>query len=270
MVEQTRRGMMKLRANSAMQRCAARVPLINVAEAPPKTTIEAGFIARTICDALVAALDRHGVAAEGRDTLLLGYGAIGAAIADVLVQGLGWPKSRIRVLDTAVDAQERAAEAGLASWNRDQAPRRFGLVIGCTGTTSFGVGDWVHLDDGAILASASSGSAELSREQFIEMADVHEEDDVFLEHRDSLRQRSIHDEIKVHVVDRTVVFLNGGFPINFTGGVNSTPPSLIQLTRAMMLGGAIQAMCAPKPGLMPLDPALCSWISEQFRELTKH
>lgn len=268
MVEQTRRGMLKLRASSAMQRCAARVPLINVAESPPKTDIEAGFIATTICDALVSALHRQGVAAGGRETLLLGYGAMGAAIADVLVHDLRWPKSRIRVLDTDADAQERATAAGLASWTREDTSRRFGLVIGCTGTTSLGVGDWVHLDDGAILASASSGSSELAREQFIEMADVHEEDDVFLEDRKSLQERSIHDAIEVHVVDRTVVFLNGGFPINFTGGVNSTPPELIQLTRALMLGGAIQAMSADEPGLVDLDPSFCAWITEQFRDQT--
>jgi hypothetical protein len=268
MVEQTRRGLIKMRTNSAMQRYAELAPLINVAESTPKTTIEAEFLARCICDRLVDSLVARGVQERRPRTLLLGYGAMGSSVASVLVRELGWPRERIHVLDTSETASGQAVADGLPLWDRDDHERRrFGLVVGCTGTTSLSVGDWVHLEDGAILASASSGAAELSREQFIEMADQHERDDVHLDEREALRRRSIHADLEVHVVDRSVVFLNGGFPINFTGAVRSSDPPQIQLTRALMLGGALQAVHASSPGLTPLDSDFCGWVTRRFHEL---
>jgi hypothetical protein len=60
--------------------------------------------------------------------------------------------------------------------------------------------------------------------------------------RDTLGTRSIHDPIDIQLVDRTVRLLNGGFPVNFDGRVNSVAPSSIQVTRPLMLGAAMQAL----------------------------
>jgi hypothetical protein len=202
-------------------------------------------------------------------TLVLGYGAIGAAVAAALSESVGVPQSSIYVCDPDPVARERAKEAGFVPWSRTSGEyTRFSLVVGCSGTSSFGVGDWVHLEDGAVLASASSGSAELSRELFIEMADLHDEDDVSIVHRETLATRPIHSEIAIKLVDRRVRFRNGGFPINFDGGVNCVPPEQIQLTRALMVEAAIQAQETKETGLLQLRAESCRWVTNKFIELT--
>ena len=98
-------------------------------------------------------------------------------------------------------------------------------MVGCSGQTSFTIGDRVYLDNGAVLASASSGSSELSREQFVELADTYPDDDVFVVDGSSLASRSLHEPIDLNLVDRRVRFLNGSFPVNFDGRVNCVPPA---------------------------------------------
>ena len=115
--------------------------------------------------------------------------------------------------------------------------------------------------------SASSGSAELSREQFIELADTHPSDDIYVVDRETLPSRPVHDEIAIHCVDRTVRFLNGGFPVNFDGGVTCVPPRFIQATHALQVGGAIQAVQTRETGLVPLDRTLCRWVDRTFPRL---
>ena len=38
--------------------------------------------------------------------------------------------------------------------------------------------DFIYLNDGALLVSVSSGAVELSTRSFLELADLHEEDDI--------------------------------------------------------------------------------------------
>jgi hypothetical protein len=140
-------------------------------------------------------------------------------------------------------------------------------VVGCSGTTSFRTGDRVFLEDGAILASASSGSAELSREGFIELADTHISDDIFVRDRATLHSRSIHSPIDIHLVDRDVRFLNGGFPVNFDGAVNCVPPRFIQATHTLQVGAALEARATQGIGLVPVSEDLCGWVETRFKAL---
>lgn len=268
-VEQTRRGVGILRNDGAAMAYADRIPVINVAEAPPKLEIESAFIGGSIAGALLVQVDeRRSFIREG-PVLLLGFGAIGSAVAEALVHGVGIERSRIHVLDPAADARDRARSAGFVDGIRERSnDPRYRLVVGCSGTTSFGVGDRVYLEDGAVLASASSGSAELSREGFVELADTHVDDDIRIHDRDSLPTRPIHSRIRIRLVDRDVCFLNGGFPINFDGRVNCVPFGRIQLTRALMLAGAVQANQTAASGLQPLDAETCDWIVRRYGALT--
>jgi hypothetical protein len=85
--------------------------------------------------------------------------------------------------------------------------------------------------------------------------------------RETLATRSAHSPIRLRVVDRDVTFLNGGFPINFDGAVNCVPAQQIQLTRALMLAGAVQALEAEEVGVAPLDVETCEWLVRRFGEL---
>ena len=267
-VEQTTRGLIKIRGDAALEQRCQRCVMVNVAESAPKKTIEGGQIGTVVCDQLVA---RLGGALRGtgpRRCLILGFGSIGANVAAALVRDLGIPAARIYVFDRDERARAAAVGAGHPVWSRMATePTRFDVVIGCSGTTSFTVGDRVFLEDGAVLASASSGSAELSREAFIELADIHPGEDVYVVDRATLATRSVHDEIQLHLVDRDVRFLNGGFPVNFDGRVNCVPPHLIQATHALQVGAALEAARADRQGILPVSEKLCTWVEGAFREM---
>ncbi len=47
--------------------------------------------------------------------------------------------------------------------------------------------------------------------------------------------------------------VNGGFPVNFTGGVDPIHPNQIQLTRSLLYLAAVQASWTAETGIVPLD-----------------
>ncbi|MDA0183687.1 hypothetical protein OJ997_25485 [Solirubrobacter phytolaccae] len=265
LVEQTRRGMIKLRHNGAAHAFAAGVPFVNVAESRAKLDVEPRFIGDSVVRGIRTALGGRDLSA--RRALLLGYGAIGRPIGEVLVDEFGLAREDFHVGDIAAEPLERAREHGFATWDRSAPPPGgYDVVIGCSGTTSFGVGDRLHLADGAQLISASSGAAELSREEFIELADAHEHDDIRVLNPDLARE-NLHATIHLQFVDREVSFLNGGFPVNFDGQVNCVAARDIQLTRALMVAAAVQALEADGPGLHPFDEAVGDWLTQRFDEV---
>lgn len=220
-VEQTTRGVIKIAHDATLRSLCARLPVINVAESDPKKTLESPFIGEAVCKALVRRLAGRLQPGARTRCLVMGYGAIGREVIRALIERVGLSPSRISVHDPQPESQRRAAAAGHPLWDRDRSPApRFHLVVGCSGTTSFTIGDRVFLEDGALLASASSGAAELSREEFIDLADAIPDDDIYVNQRGSLAALSIHTDLQLRVVDRDIWFLNGGFPINFEGQVN--------------------------------------------------
>ena len=83
-VEQTARGIIKMREQPALgELVAAAVPVVNVEEADTKKHVESPFIAMN-------AVERPGWGLRLEDSRVLvnGYGAIGAAVAAVLADGL--------------------------------------------------------------------------------------------------------------------------------------------------------------------------------------
>jgi hypothetical protein len=134
----------------------------------------------------------------------------------------------------------------------------------CSGRSSFTIGDYVYLKKGAVLASASSGSVELSRQDFIDLADGSSFDDIEI-YRDGLNESDVHSDLKFRLVDCEAKFLNGGFPINFDGQVNCVPGRYIQPTVTMMVAGAVQALETTGTGIIPLETEFCDWVENAFR-----
>jgi S-adenosylhomocysteine hydrolase len=267
LVEQTTRGLIKLELDAALNEYVHSIALVDVARSRPKARLEGPWIGESVCRALCVGLAERPLRTGDR-CLILGYGTVGRAVAHTLELDLGVPPSRIYVHDPERRADARARDDCHPLWEpRGPERLRFNLVVGCAGRSSFAVGDRVFLEDGAVLASASSGSAELSREQFVELADTHEDDDIRVLDRGTLGTRSIHDPIDIRLVDRTVRLLNGGFPVNFDGRVNCVPPNNIQVTRALMLGAAMQAVATEERGVIALDPALCQWVERTYAAL---
>jgi hypothetical protein len=147
-----------------------------------------------------------------------------------------------------------------------QATPQFDLVIGCSGRASFHVGDHVYLNNHAVLASASSGSVELSRRDFIELADESKFDDIEIE-RSKIDLNDVHSDIPIRLLDKQITVLNGGFPINFDGRVNCVPSKYIQPTVAMMVMASIQATREKRKGLVGLNGNFCKWLDAEFRKI---
>lgn len=266
-VEQTTRGIIKIRKDATLRHYAQSVPVINVAESAPKKDLESPYVADAICKALIDRISSERGLSRTDQVLILGFGAIGQNVARSLMFMLGAKPDQIYVCDPDEKGRIAATDAHHKVWTRDQPDFvRFKLVIGCSGTTSFGIGDRVFLEDGAYLVSASSGAAELSREEFIDLADSHPSDDIHIvEKPDS----SIHADIEMKLIDRTAVFANGGFPINFNGRVNCVHPRYIQATHTLQVAAACQAVGRCSNGIIDLDKDVCNWVTNNFDEMVE-
>lgn len=257
-VEQTTRGFIKINGNAALKQTATSISMINVAQSQPKTTLEPPFIGYAIWDSLERRL-KEKILPKKSKCLVLGFGSIGKNVASSLREA-GF--SDIYIFDTQRKKIKDALEKGYRIWDKIPGPR-FSLVVGCSGTSSFGIGDYVHLEDGALLASASSGSVELSRQNFIELAASHDQDDILL-HTRELDVTNIHSDLHFDLLDRHAVFVNGGFPVNFDGRVNCIPAHYIQPTPVMMVEAARMAAQITKKGHHKFSPAFCKWLREEF------
>jgi S-adenosylhomocysteine hydrolase len=262
-VEQTTRGLIKIEENAALESRSRELPIVNVARSAPKSTLEPPFIGIAVTEALERRLGSAVRAGADDRCLVLGYGAIGQQVATFATRVLGFSRRRVCVFD-AVPARMRQANAdGFSLWERKQ-PLRFKVVIGCSGRASFTVGDYVFLEDGAFLASASSGTVELSRQNFIELADSNPDDDIWID-RTGLDESRVHSDLRFHFVDRDATFVNGGFPVNFDGRVNCVPAHYIQPTPTMMCAAAVQAVRSTTRGIVELDRDFCQWLDSEFR-----
>jgi hypothetical protein len=222
-----------------------------------------------VCAALVPHLKRHFPNGLAGRALVLGYGAIGEQVATFLREHFALRSDRVAVFDPRAENQAKAERRGFAPWQRDDFSAKFALVVGCSGDASFAVGDYVYLEKGALLASASSGAVELSRQAFIEMADASGDDDLWID-RAELDERNVHSNLEVHLVDRDATFVNAGFPVNFDGRLTVCPTHFIQPTPTMMVAAATQAVDALRSGrcgIVDLDATFSAWVDREFRAL---
>lgn len=266
-VEQTTRGTIAIEESAAMHVIARTLPVVDVARSVPKKTLEPPFIAMAVCASLErtfgALLDDR----PPRNALVLGYGAIGEQVCTYVSAHFGLGERHVCVHDSNAERLALAVNRGYREWDRRNHAGRFDLVIGCSGRASFVLGDREYLNDGAVLVSASSGTVELSRKEFIELADATDRDDVTIR-RNGLDERNLHSNVEIRLVDRTATFVNAGFPVNFDGSANTIPMRFIQQTPVMMLAGTLQAarcLSQRETGMLELDPAACRWIDEAFR-----
>lgn len=262
-VEQTTRGLIRMNSNAALYRVAQTVPIINVAGSKPKNILEPVFIAHAVCSALRKRFKRLKNISSRSRCLILGYGSIGKSVARFVSSELKIPRSKIHVFDPRLS---RSRIAPFVPWDKSRREPAFDLVIGCSGRASFFIGDHVYLKDGAVLASASSGSVELSRRDLIELADESQFDDIEIL-RDDIDLDNVHSDIPIRMVDKHITVLNGGFPINFDGRINCVPSKYIQPTVAMMVMGTIQAAREKRMGLVGLDGRFCKWVDGEFRRI---
>ncbi len=153
LVEQTTRGIIKIQDSPTLAAVASRHALINVAELPPKRTLEPPYVAEAVVLACIAECRIELDSA----CLVLGYGAIGRAVVSWLLQAGIFLLHAMAVWDSLPDAREAAERNGLRLWDRDvPAMPIFSHVVGCAGRPSFSPRDAAWLLDGATLMPAAA------------------------------------------------------------------------------------------------------------------
>jgi S-adenosylhomocysteine hydrolase len=235
-VEQTTRGIRSLSVRDL------DIPIANVGRCQAKLEVEAGLIAESMVDNLaleIEKLSRMAVPIGGR-VLLVGYGAVGERVAEAL---------RLRHYEVAVSEDSpsrlaRAAAAGLPILPLPAALKGRNIICGATGTSWFPV-DWIDLvEPGSLLVNMGSSDIEFAAWRLRPIGRP----------LGPGRDRRV-PWAQVYRIDRSqgsVWLAKGGFPVNHTGGADPIDPMKIQLTRALLLAGALEAVIAPKPGLFLL------------------
>lgn len=237
-VEQTRAGIRTLDGVDL------EVPVVNVAESWVKLQHESPLIAESVVKELGSKLSElRGQGVEvPRKAAIIGFGAIGQAVAAELTR----KGMKVGVYDQSRERRSAALSKGYPTFgNLRNCIRESRVVVGCTGLPVLGKNDYPHIADGSVLISASSADVEFqswnlrSEKTRIDSADGMNHPCFSLYGVDNPRGR-------FHLV-------NGGFPVNFTGGVDPIAPDKIQLTRCLLYLAAVQASWTSDTGIVPLD-----------------
>lgn len=250
-VEQTTRGHRFVSSDTAQVLLdEIQAPLVSVARAFTKTRLEGVFIGEAVAKSLVATLEK---APTPENVIVLGFGVVGRATVAAL-KDLGLRTSVVEpdtVKDEMIKATGATPLARLPSTRRES--HIFDLVVGCTGYGSLALSHRNLLADGAHLVSASSAAVEFNRARFIERAN----DDDFQSLQltsptlsEAMRETgditgAIHEPLTFSATSESdrfdFTFVNAGFPVNFTGQIESLPMPLIQPTHGLLYAASVEA-----------------------------
>lgn len=227
-IEQTSSGYEKIKF------CIPVFPIINVARSQAKLVFESPMIADAVIEKILKHLNALKYASK--QILIMGYGAIGAAIYAVLKK-----EYHVQVYDKKIYKKDV---------DRDKHLQAADMIIGCTGETCLFFSQYKYLKKGCVLISASSSDREF---------------DAVHMRRKSKNTQSCHDDIE----QEGITLLNCGFPINFDGNRNSVAPCKIQLTRALLLAAILQAYEISRSsfGILPLDIDMQKKIVKKYHTL---
>ena len=223
-------------------------PVVDVARSEPKIEIEAEFIGQSVVEEVDSflrsargRLPRNSLA--GATVGIIGVGTVGSWVAAQLRYGgarAGREVGRVLAFDRDPVRRSMARALGLSLGKRSlqEFVRECDVIIGATGTMLKMDPDWIR--DGTIVASASSWNYEFWR---LMNSTVRGEAVLPISAHKSCREfQALHNIRSGEGKGGQFWLLNSGFPVNFTGVVDPIAPAQIQLTRCLMLAGAIQAL----------------------------
>jgi S-adenosylhomocysteine hydrolase len=259
-VEQTTRG---IRAANAL---SPRFPVINIGRSRAKLHLEAPLIAASMVHNL------QNLLASGRnlfgglnEVLLIGYGAVGRAAA-LRLRAHGYD---VTVFDNGTDMLGAAAADGFPIADDLHTPLdRRCVVAASTGGVSFPADLHGILQPGSVLANMGSSDLEFAAWELREGTIVGAVYDTMgreLAGDDPEAPWDRHYQLMAEGGYRYL--LKGGFPVDFDGGPDPIPPSAIQLTRALLLAGVLQASSETRLGVVKLDENVQQLIMDEFTRL---
>lgn len=210
-----------------------RFGVVNVARSRTKLGIESPFIA----EGVIHEMEKRIAFDSTTRVLIVGQGAIGQTIKNLL---------RDRCDVSGCDADVKLCDFG--GKYLEKLPE-FDVIIGTTGKPILQNVDLPKLKKGVVLASASSSDREFPAAEMRVAAGI---------------IGDCHADIELNGVR----LLNGGFPVNFAGQKDPTPPKKIQLTRALLLAGVCEALRSMAPGFHDLFE-MQDRIAEEFLSYSK-
>ncbi|HEU0300705.1 MAG TPA: hypothetical protein VFR37_14645 [Longimicrobium sp.] len=256
-VEQTRSGARFLAGIDGL-----RFPIVNVAESGAKLEHETPLIAHTIIKALELRMAYHrpDLQLDGLRALIVGYGVIGEAVA----RSLRTAGATVSIHDEDQARMTVGREAGFAAPDLSVSGSQADVVIGCVGKSWPSEQLVDRLPNDALLACASSANVEFLG--FLHTA-LKQNNGMFpeVEAGRSGLPWGHGDYVVEHARGKRSWLLNAGFPVNFDGSIDVIPPRLMQITRALMVAGAIQALEGdPRHGLVPLRADDQAFLVDSF------
>jgi cellulose biosynthesis protein BcsQ len=271
-VEHTDRGIQLL------EKYELKCPIVNVARSEAKKKYESPMIGESVVASIDGRLKDLGISIDPKEATILGYGAVGMNVAMSLVRR-GY---KVHVYDTDPQKMLAAQKDGMVTGSREEMLKHGHLVVGATGRGCLTVDEYALLPKKAVLANAASGRHEFGLDGVFDVdaqmktSDPHE---TFTD--DGLRTTLVRGKTTVigdaaaideqfHRVLRDDkdpeverIAMNNGFVVNMQEDI---PPEFIQLTRALILAGTLQAASAKKPGLVDLDQSTQDFIVSRVQK----
>lgn len=271
-VEHTDRGIQLL------ENYELKCPVINVARSEAKKRHESPMIGESVVASIDGSLADLGIKIEPKEATILGYGAVGMNVARSL-QRRGYT---VHVYDTDPHKMAEARKDGMVTGSREEMLKHGHLVVGATGRGCLSVEEYALLPKKAVLANAASGRHEFGLEDVFGVdAQVKTEDPHEVFTTEGLRTSMVRGKMTVlgdaaaideqfHRVLRDEadpeverIAINNGFVVNMQEDI---PPEFIQLTRALILAGTLQAAEAKTPGLIDLDQGAQDFIVSRVQK----
>ncbi|MBI2375074.1 MAG: hypothetical protein HYV07_13845 [Deltaproteobacteria bacterium] len=271
-VEQTDHGIQVI---EAMKQAGIELkcPVVSVARSGAKKIAESPMIGESVVHGIETALEALSpvLAIEPREAVVIGYGAVGKASADALKRR-GF---KVFVYDTDPAKMEQAKAEGCTVGGREQILAHGHLLISATGRTTI-VPDELDklLPNQAVLVNAGSGNHELGMDGFVDGPGFKTGDPKETLDEDGWRRSEFKGKQVVlgdvagleQTFSRVLrtesgnerLVLRSGYVVNM---VDDIPPEFIQLTRALLLAGCLQAVDhAGQNGVVDLDPRAQDFI----------
>jgi hypothetical protein len=228
---------------------SAKAPIVDVARSYAKKTVEPPIIAWSMFSRLAVQLEKVGFDKSNCQIGVVGAGAIGGSLIEMLRKNgfrVVWFDRRIPGDVNSLSELASISDVLLSStgegmdWAGTVLDSGRSFVLANTGSSDIEFRLWT-------LRSITSKQPEIAFE--VERANAPWREGVILQNsRDGRRS----------------VFLSGGFPINFDGTADPIPAHKIQLTRTILMAGAVQAANVPDAGIHTLNPEWEKTIIESF------
>lgn len=263
-VEQTTRGHRYLKDNKYnIMINILNTPIVSIARSKTKLEVESPFIG-IACkksveenDRILTLINEHNKPAAMRLKVgIIGYGSIGAAVFDS-IRKLIKPPYDIDIVE--IDFKKwPEIKSHLGNPIPELSDLKYDILFGCTGYKAFGWNDRKKVNDNGLLVSVSSASIEFSRSNYIEFANLYQDDPIDINPVEPIN--GIHSDLLFVDGECKFYFINSGFPVNFTGKKECLPLKFIQPTHALLYAASYQVLNQPKSGLNLICEEYDNWI----------